>query len=229
MSNNSNARMPSKECLLAYETGVHLGDGCLHINREHRTHRIEFSGDAVNDKEFYSQIMPKMLQTLYGRKPKIYMKKGEQTITVVLNSKQVAELKLKLGLPSGNKLNLTELPVWIRGDLIKHFIRGLADSDFSLTFKKNRKGVHCEPRLELFTNNKILAEFVYGNLLGLGFRPTLEDAIRRGFKEYRIRMYGKRMLAKWMETIGFENPKHLAKVSFFNEHGFCLPIKRKIL
>src|SRR3989344_7847419 len=89
--------------LLAYETGVHLGDGCLYISEKHRTHRIEFSGNSETDKEFYSEILPAILKKLYNTSPKIYKKKNENTIVVVLNSKEITKQKIELGLPVGNK------------------------------------------------------------------------------------------------------------------------------
>ena len=119
----------------------------------------------------------------------------------------------------GNKLKLKRVPSWIKDNLVQHFLRGLADADFCLSFKKNRKGLHCEPRLELFTNNKIIAEFVCKSLRSMGFKVAFEDAMNRQFKEYRIRMYGKKMLDKWMKEIGFENDKHTSKVILFRMLG----------
>lgn len=206
--------------LLAYETGVHLGDGCLYISKGHGTYRTEFSGNSETDKEFYSKILPKILKKLYKKSPKLYKKKNENTIVVVLNSKEIAEQKIRLGIPVGDKLNLKEIPDWIKDNLIPHFIRGLADTDFSVTFKKNRKGIHCEPRIELFTNNEIIAEFLYESLKKLNFKPTLERTFRRGFREFRLRLYGKAMLNDWLEKIGFFNPKHLNKIHVFKKFGY---------
>jgi len=208
---------------LAYETGVHLGDGCLFVDKNHRTYRIEFSGDSRNDKEFYSKIFPEIFESVHGKKLKIYKKNGENTIIAVLNSKEIAEKKISLGMPSGNKLKLLAVPSWISGRFVPHFIRGLADSDFSVSFKKNRKGINCEPRIEFFTNNKVLATFVFENLKKMNFNPAFEEASKRGFKEFRIRMYGKKMLEDWMSKIGFSNPKHLSKVYLFKKFGFVKP------
>lgn len=214
-------RSLTKNQLLAYETGLHLGDGCLYINPAHRTYRYELSGDSVNDYEFYSQIVPRLLELLYKRTPKVYLKRGERTVLVVLNSKEVAASKLALGLPAGNKLKLERVPALIEADLVSHFIRGLADSDFSVTFKRNRAGKPCEPRIEFFTNNEVLAQFVQRKLKLFGFRPSLERAERRGFTEYRLRMYGVGMLRDWMHKIGFWNPKHMSKVEVFERLGWC--------
>lgn len=209
--------------LLAYEIGVHLGDGCLFVDENHRTYRNEFSGDFENDNEFYSKIFPEIFEAVYGKKLKIYKKKNENTIIAVLNSKEIVQKKMSLGIPTGNKLKLEKVPDWIKDSLIPHFVRGFADSDFSISFKKNRKRIHCEPRIELFTNNKVLAEFVFANLKNLNFNPSFEGTSRRGFKEFRIRLYGKKMLENWMDKIGFCNPKHLSKVYLFGKYGFVKP------
>lgn len=207
--------------LLAYETGYHLGDGHLQIHDKSRTNRITYCGDSRKDAEFCEKILPKIIWQLYKVKPRIYKRSYENTILVVVNSKRIAKEKIKLGLPAGNKIKLQCVPKWIDSKLATHFMRGLADADFSLTFKKNRKGVACEPRIEYFTNNKVLAEFVHRNLKKLGFKPAFEDTFSHGrYKEYRVRMYGKAMLENWMALIGFQNPKHLRKVKLFKKFGF---------
>lgn len=220
---NFHIKKLKKKELFAYETGLHLGDGCLYINKNHGIFRVEFSGDVENDKEFYSNIVPDIIERLYRKRPRVYLKKGERTLIAVLNSKEVVQKKVNIGIPVGNKLKLKHVPIWIQGSLIPHFIRGLADADFSVSFKKNRKGLHCEPRIEMFTNNEVLADFVQTQLKLLGFKPALEKTSRRGFKEFRIRMYGKKMLNDWMYKIGFFNPKHLSKIYLFEKTGNCPP------
>lgn len=213
-----------RDQLLAYETGYHLGDGHLQIHTKSRTFRVVYCGDSRNDAELCEQILPKIIWQLYKVKPRIYKRPNENTVIVNVNSKRVVEEKIKLGLPVGNKLNLKVVPSWIDNGLTPYFIRGLADADFSVTFKKNRKGIACEPRIEFFTNNKVLAEFVFEALQKLGFKPAFEDAMfRRRYKEYRIRMYGKTMFNKWMALIGFQNPKHLKKVEIFQKLGYYQP------
>ena len=58
----------------------------------------------------------------------------------------------------------------------------------------------------------------------MGFKVAFEDAMNRQYKEFRVRMYGKSMLQKWMKTIGFYNSKHTSKVMLFEKLGEC-PIK----
>ena len=70
----------TQEELSAYETGVHLGDGCLYISKSHGTYRIEFSGNSETDREFYSEVLPSILRKLYNKSPKIYKKKNEKLV-----------------------------------------------------------------------------------------------------------------------------------------------------
>lgn len=212
-----------EEELLAYETGLHLGDGSLQLDKKNKVYRVIYSGHSIDDRNFYEILVPKILKRLYKKEPCVYFRKNENTIVVHLNSKKTLERKINLGLPVGNKLKLKEIPSWIKGNLVNHFIRGLADADFTVSFKKNRKGVHNEPRIEFFTNNKILHKFTLKKLKQLGFRVSSEEAYQREFRDYRIRMYGKEMLNKWMKEIGFFNRKHLSKIILFEKFGYCPP------
>jgi hypothetical protein len=172
----------------------------------------------------YAEILPYILNRLYRRRPVTYIRKKDNTLIVILNSKTAARDKVKHGLPVGNKNRLKKVPSWIKGDLVPHFLRGLADADFCLSFKKNRKRVYCEPRIEFFTNNKVLADFVRESLCRLGFKAAYEAAFNRSFREYRIRMYGNGMLNDWVRKVGFYNMKHISKLLLFEKLGH-VPIR----
>ena len=59
-------KIPSLENeLLAYETGVHLGDGSLQI--KNRVYRVIYSGDIRNDYDFYSRKIPEIIKKLYKK------------------------------------------------------------------------------------------------------------------------------------------------------------------
>jgi len=54
------------EELLAYETGLHLGDGSL--QKWNRVHRIIYCGDINNDYDFYAKIVQKFLMNFTTKK-----------------------------------------------------------------------------------------------------------------------------------------------------------------
>jgi hypothetical protein len=130
---------------VAYEIGVHVGDGNMYSYN--RTHRITYSGNLANEKKFCKEFLTKLIKRIYKVQPRYYERKTDNTVLLAINSKELVEFKNKFfELPIGTKDEI-EIPKVIRKDakLIKWFMRGLEDTDFSLSFKKDRKGLHSQP------------------------------------------------------------------------------------
>ncbi len=210
--------------LLAYETGIHLGDGNLYDVE--RTHRVTYSGNLENEKEFYQKILFEILQKLFNLIPLYYERKTDNSVLLVINSKKLVEFKKSIGLAAGNKTNI-KMPEFIKkkNKLLKKCLSGIGDTDFSVSFKKNRKGVYVEPRMEMFCNSRNLAVDICNALRKFNFTFSFEETKRRNFNEFRIRMYGKRNLNKWIDEIGFKNTYILAKINFWKKFGYFVPKK----
>ena len=43
------------------------------------------------------------------------------------------------------------------------------------------------------------------------------------FIHYRLQINGRKNLSKWMNLIGFSNPKHLTKIKVWKNLGYCPP------
>ena len=94
------------EQLLAYETGVHIGDGSLQIIPK-STHSVRFFGHKEDDWVFYSKIMPSIIKKLYNKNVKPTTRTDAKTCTLSICSKAVACFKNKIiGLPVGDKNKL---------------------------------------------------------------------------------------------------------------------------
>lgn len=210
--------------LLAYETGIHLGDGNLYETK--RMQRVTYSGNLENEKEFYKKTLYAILKRLYKIKPLCYERKTDNSVLLVINSKSVVAFKKSIGLTAGNKVNI-RIPEFILQDnhLLRQCLAGLGDTDFSVSFKKNRKGLYTEPRMEMFCNSKSLAADISSALKKFGFTFSFEETKRRNFNEFRIRLYGKGNLEKWLNCIGFKNPYILAKIKFWKTMGYFVPRK----
>ena len=208
---------------LAYETGVHIGDGNLYT--KNRTHKITYTGNLKNEETYYLEILIPLLKEIYNKKPKIHRYKEKNAILLVLNSKDICNFKWNvLQLPNGKKNHIT-IPKLIKNDLklLKGCMRGIGDTDFSISFKKNRKGIHTEPRIELFSRSIELVNELHEILLNFDFTVTKKNTIRRGFIENRLRMYGKENLERWMNQFGFQNPYRLLKIQVWKKFGEVLP------
>ncbi len=209
---------------VAYEIGVHVGDGNMYSYD--RTHRITYSGNLANEKNFYKEFLAKLIEKIYRVKPHYHERKEDNTVLLMVDKKELLQLKNKiLGLPIGTKDKI-EIPIKIRNNkkLIKWFMRGLGDTDFSLSFKKNRKGIHTEPRLELYTKSKKLFEQTKLILREFGFTFG-EDEFKGKYKGFMIRIYGKRNLQLWLDNFGFSNPWILLKIKVWKKLGY-FPIKK---
>jgi hypothetical protein len=213
-------RLPKVSELLAYETGVHIGDGSMQAISG-STHSVRYWGDSVNDWQFYSQVVPRILKKLYGKEVKAHKCREANKCVVAICSKAVVTYKQALGLPAGNKLQLHGLPDFVKGrrGLLAACIRGIADTDFGLYFYKDGT-----PELALTLNNKPLLQDVYAQLRYLGFDPKLRLDVQRTragkqHTEHTLKLYGKANLEKWIQVIGFWNPKQITKYSAWKRFG----------
>ena len=206
--------------LLAYETGVHLGDGSLYVNR------IVYAGDSREDKPFYSEIFPQVLEELYGLKPRFFFPKGENTILTTLYSSKIASFKAKeLGLPVGNKLQIRNFPKELKDNYPHKILQGLADSDFGIYFRdQNGDGYHEYPRIEGSFNNPFFVSEIVEMLDALQIKCNVRKCLRREkFVEYRVWIEGKPRVNSWLQKVGFKNPKHLTKFELWKKFGYCQP------
>lgn len=200
--------------LLAYETGVHLGDGNLTYNKWN-LNRITYAGNAVEDYDFFVDLLPKIIERLYNRSPRIYFPKNEKTVLVVLNSKKVAQFKMQLGLPSGNKNQIKLFPKELVEEFPEFLLRGLADTDFTVNFRDlNNDGIKEHPRMCASFSNKNFVEEISKILNKLEITFAKREIFTHGkYQEYRIELEGKNRLKRWIELIGFSNIKHINKIN----------------
>ncbi len=203
---------------IAYETGLHIGDGNMYSRGN--MNRITYCGNLRNEADFY-RFLRKFLKNLYGIDP-IYIERfADNTVILIVNSKSLLEFKRNvLNIPAGPKDHIG-IPEKIRKNerFAKSFMCGLADTDFSLSFKKDRKGLHREPRLEWYTKSKTLSMHVQKILRSNGFSFSVEK-IDGKYHGYFLRMYGHKNLDLWLNKFGFKNYWILKKIQVWRKLGF---------
>lgn len=208
---------------MAYDVGIHVGDGNMYTYG--RINRITYCGHLGNEADFY-RFLKRFLKKLYNVTPLYIERPSDNTILLLINSKSILEFKKnKLKLPVGPKDNV-KIPQQIMNNrkYMKAFMRGLGDTDFSLSFKKNRKGIHKEPRLEWYTKSKPLSLQVSKILNKFGFTFKIEE--KKGkYEGFLLRMYGHKNLNLWMENFGFYNSWTLLKLKVWKKLGYY-PIRK---
>lgn len=206
--------------LLAYETGVHIGDGSLQMIPG-GTHSIRYYGNQEEDWIFVSGILPKVVKKLFNKN--VAAKRYPDKCVLAVCSKAVATFKQNvIGLPKGDKIQIKGLPNFVKKDkkLLISCLRGIADTDFGFYFHNNGyPGMICT------MNNKELIKDISKQLRKLGLNAKTKFDVKRTRNgkvntEHCIKLYGKKSIEKWMGTIGFWNPKHLTKYLLWKNIGF---------
>ncbi len=200
--------------------GAIIGDGHIHKSSKYY---VGFTGNKLTDKEYFAKLGA-LIESVWKKKARIFESSGG--LRIRLYSKDlVHRLITVFSLPfNSGKCYVVKIPKGVALDYsqAKHVLRGLVDTDGSV-FVSKKPGVECYPSLEITTVSSVLAEQVREILLCAGFRVT---NLRRHKSKlstvvcYKICLYGKNNLKKWLGEIGFSNPVKLAKAQAALAHPF---------
>ena len=208
--------------------GVITGDGHLsrYISPKRTDYRVEVFGDKTEEVDYF-QYLFLLFQKSLGRTFKIKIKKD--CIHLYKHSKEILEFFEEIGIIVGKKSDKARIPKLILNDpiLSLKFLRGLADTDFSMCFKKGARRNNSYPRIcAEFASQKMIKD-IQIILDRIGITYCKQKVIRHNlfgvFIHYRLQINGRKNLSKWMNLIGFSNPKHLTKIKVWKNLGYCPP------
>ncbi len=218
----------SMSVLLAEDMGFHAGDGHMSIesNGWGKKYRFSYSGDSRMDLDYFVNVLIPRKKKLFNLNVNYRKDPRSNSIEARFPSKKLLKFYAYLGLPIGKKKNL-RVPKCIRDsgkEIQKAFLRGVADSDFSLTMKNRPNGLY--PVLQLTSISFLFIEDAKLLLIKLGFRPI--SCVKNQFDErfgkvittYILEMNGKNQTLKWMQEIGFSNKKHHLQFNRMGPVGF---------
>lgn len=205
---------------LAYLCGVLTGDGNISFREKKKSCVITCLGNLKDEKDFYDRIIIPLFKSIFNINliPKAFTR--DNTYGVQIHSRSIGRLFNRLGIPSGNKSGIIEIPNIFQESekLTKLFITGLADADFCLTLKKRYTDTQYYPVVVGASKSKKIMEQVtyYLNVWGLSVckdfdRPKLDKRFNKYTTTHMIYLYGHEQLVKWMHIIGFKNPKNLQR------------------
>ena len=208
-------KFPSEE--LAYLVGVLAGDGniCVRINK--KDYRVKCVGDPKSEIEFYDYVLKPVFKKVFNISLHNKIQDSGKTYGFYIYSKALVFYLHKIcELPIGRKTKKLTIPKWIYENKYHlSFLRGLADTDFSLTIKKKKypRIVGCSDSKEFFLKISLI-------LKKLGFKfyevydyRQIDIRLKKGFSiSNRIEINGKKNLFLWIEKIGFSNPRILRKI-----------------
>ncbi len=201
---------------LAEDVGFHIGDGYMKHRIDQGKYEFCYSG-GVGDINYFKTVLLPRKYRLFSLKLFEFKIKKKHEIFLRFDSRVILTFYRDiLDVTESPKTNI-DIPKWIfSSDGFKRaFIRGLVDSDGSLSFKKRDKKEKYYPVISFTMKSENLFNDVKSILSGFNFHYTSGRYISRlKMKEYpifHINLNGIENLNKWLKTIGFRNKKHLDK------------------
>lgn len=211
-------QLPELSVPLAYFLGFLLGDGFLGaINKP----TVSFSGDLVDEPDFYSKVVIPLISKLFGIRVHPYNKRGQQAFSISMYSRQLVEhLNSKFGYPEHGSAKLIPQIIRASGPSLKRaFLCGLFDADGTLVFSLKSYGSSCYPTIEIKSVDRAIIDTAREMLIELGFRAS----IRKSAESWVVSVNGKAQLEQWMKLIGSHNIKHLSKYLLWKAAGSVFP------
>ena len=209
---------------LAEETGWHIGDGSMNYYKNNGKLKGLYSlrGHIIDDKPHYIERIKPIFKQLYDLDVPIH----EMPITSVFGfqvwNDALIKFKESLGLPLGEKKNITIPKHFLISDKLKAaVIRGIFDTDGCVYLEHKHSKLY--PSMQFSTTSLPLAKQVHEIYLSLGLRATRHSYEHKDHPNWstinQVWIRGVEMLHKFMQIINPQNPKHIKKYLSFCENS----------
>ena len=208
---------------LAYLCGIFAGDGSINFREKKKEYSIKCVGNPKDEKPLYRKIIGQFFEEVFGFCPTMKYCDAGTTFGFVIYSKTLVKyLTGYIGLPLGSKYDSLKIPfIFLNNDdLLISFIRGVFDTDGSISFKKRYRKNPYYPVISFSSKSHKFTKEVATALKKYGFKAAelynykLNDTrVKDGFTIInRIDLNGKDNLRLWIQKIGFLSPKHKNKI-----------------
>jgi len=221
---------------LAEICGIHAGDGYLRYRGKSKF-ELDISG-SVDEKDYYDNHVVPLFEKTFGIKVKAQFFQPRNTYGFRIYKKEICEYIHSLGFPYGKKTLTVEVPNQIiesrNLDIIYRFIRGVFDTDGTLSFKKRGgsgyseflKKRHTYPSIKLSVCSKSLRDGVGSLFSRTGFQFVFSETKQSDNlnKNYTLTLDGDQNLILWMLNIGFKNTVKENRFLIWEKYGFNPPL-----
>src|SRR3989344_2789468 len=215
--------------------GILIGDGHLHFSKKsdkRKVYYVSISGSFSEDYNYHNEHIKSLFYKIFKTNITLIKQNRRNELLTKKHSKEIVSyIKNNFDIPTGNKSDNCKIPENIlksNKKIKSAFLRGLADTDFSLMFKKKNKFSHDYPLIKITFKSKNLIkdvrtilkefEFKFGKIVK---EVYFDKRFNKNYQKYNINLYGKNNLEKWMKLIGFKNIRQSTKYEIWKKFGFC--------
>mgnify|MGYP001601439943 FL=1 len=205
---------------LAEFIGIMLGDGGMSSGQVSIT--LGYSTDWE-----YGRFIIKLIEKLFGVTPSIYKELYKDAFKVRVSGVNFVRNMQIVGLRVGNKIKQKfDVPFWIKDkeEYIKACIRGMIDTDGCVHRKvrKEHNGIEYRSIGITFCSLSKPLQLSFIKLLNtIGFRVSISGKT--------IYLCGKEQIERYVQEIGFSNPKHLQRYYRFQRDYGWIKVQTKIV
>lgn len=205
---------------LAEFVGIIVGDG--HIGK-HRSkngnyssahYQIRICGN-IKDKEYYATYVNNLFSKIFNAQFSFFNSVRDNTIVLRKESKAIYYFMTEImNIPSRkDNVRIPRIICDATDEIKSSFLRGLADTDFTLTIK-NKEGKPYPVIQGVSKSNglindvsRILYELDIKNCIA--FDKGYSRKRKKSYPGYRIYINGTNRIKTFISKIGFSNPRHL--------------------
>jgi hypothetical protein len=219
---------------LAEVCGIHAGDGYLRNKNYNR--ELDISG-SFEEQDYYDKGVIPLFSRVFGIKVIGRAFLSRRTYGFVIRDKTVVESMHEIGFPYGSKSLSVRAPKFVmdakNADIKTGFMRGLFDTDGSLSFERKIGSGYCEfkrthnyyPIIRFGTVSRGLADDIKKLLTDLELRYWVDFYRYKQVKWndiHRIWLRGQNAI-DWIEKVGIRNPSKLSRYLIWKKFGHCPP------
>jgi len=175
--------------------GAMIGDGCVYKNMN----SICITCNGIKDRDYITNRLNNLCKSLFNIEPKMYQRKEDNTIRLVLNNRKTARFFKNQGFPCGKKYKNLRIPKQFFNDkmLLASCLRGIFDTD---------GGVFAHP------HTKIMMEIrTYSKTLVKSIKIAFKKLNLTVSKSQRIQLYGINKVKNFFDVVGSNNPRNIIK------------------
>lgn len=186
---------------LAEIVGIMLGDGNIY----RKQYAVRVCGHINDDRDYLIGHVKSVFMEVFNVEMKEYYHKSVNELILYVYSKFVASNLKNYGMVDGNKKSKgSRIPSWIleNEDYTKNCLRGLFDTDGCVFTSKGKV------KIEFYSAIEPLQESFTVAMQKMGFKKKWSKS-KGSVKTYGL--YSADDVRRFINTIGFNNPKHKAK------------------
>jgi len=213
---------------LAEEIGIHIGDGSLFFRK--KENHYDYVVCLSREEESYKNYVINLIKKIYGIVPSYIDKdKTENSINIEYYSKLLFLWKKSIGLPISDKSEITIPKFVLDSFFVIDCLRGIFDTDGSVTFKKKNQKYHSYPVLKIDNKSSKLVLQINLLLKKIGISSSFQlnkihvSSNRSTSPVSTVYFSGKSNLLKWFNLVSSKNEIHTTKYKIWKKFGFCPP------